>query len=164
MLRALYPGSFDPVTNGHVDIITRAAGIFDEVVVTVFRNSGKEALFTAEERVAMLAESTSHLSRVRVDSFSGLVVEYARQVGASVLLRGLRAALDFDYEFQMALMNRQLDPGIESFFMLTSTDYSFLSSTLVKELAHFGGPVSALVPPGVERRLRDKFPALKGGR
>lgn len=156
---ALYPGTFDPVTNGHLDVIERAAPLFGRLVVTVFRNSGKRPLFSAVERVDMLREVTAHLENVEVDSFEGLTVDYARRRGARVLVRGLRAVLEFDYEFQMALMNKTLAENLETVFILTSSQYSYLSSTIIKELASYGAPLTGLVPPPVEERLRQKFDA-----
>ncbi|MDA8066569.1 MAG: pantetheine-phosphate adenylyltransferase [Thermaerobacter sp.] len=156
---ALYPGTFDPVTNGHLDVIERVAPLFGRLVVTVFRNSGKRPLFSAVERVDMLREVTAHLENVEVDSFEGLTVDYARRRGARVLVRGLRAVLEFDYEFQMALMNKTLAENLETVFILTSSQYSYLSSTIIKELASYGAPLTGLVPPSVEERLRQKFDA-----
>ncbi|CAB1129124.1 phosphopantetheine adenylyltransferase [Candidatus Hydrogenisulfobacillus filiaventi] len=155
--RALYPGSFDPITNGHLDVIERATRLFDEVWVTVFSNSQKRPLFDAAERVALAEAATRHLRGVRVDQSRSLLVEYARSIGAGVIIRGLRAVLDFDYEFQMALMNKRLAPDIETVFMLTRENYSYLSSTLVKELAAYGADISGLVPAAVEAALKAKF-------
>jgi len=160
-LRAVYPGSFDPVTAGHLDIIERAARIFDHLVVTVFNNPGKEPLFSVEERVAMLREVTSHIPNVEVDSSRGLLIPYVRKVGARVIVKGLRAMSDFDYEFRMALMNKKLDPGVETVFILTSSQYAYLSSSLIKEVASLGGCVTGLVPPAVERRLRQMWPVVE---
>jgi pantetheine-phosphate adenylyltransferase len=156
---AVYPGSFDPVTNGHLDIITRGLAVFDEVVIAILVNPQKHPLFTVEERVALIREAYRGERRVRVDTFSGLLVDYAERVGASVIVRGLRAVSDFEYEFQMALMNRRLDPNIETVFMAPADGYSYVSSRLVKEVFQLGGDVSALVPKLVERRLRDKYGA-----
>ncbi|MEW6080351.1 MAG: pantetheine-phosphate adenylyltransferase [Bacillota bacterium] len=157
MRLAVYPGSFDPITNGHLDIIERASVLFDYLVVAVFQNAGKKALFPLKERVAMLQESTQHLANVRVDSSHGLLSEYVKSVGADVILRALRAASDFDYEFQLALMNRKLDPDVETMFMMATGEWSFLSSSIVKEVASFGGCVKGLVPYCVERRLDQIF-------
>lgn len=151
---AVYAGSFDPVTNGHLDVIERAAGLFGRLVVAVGINRRKPVAFTVEERVAMLREVTAHLSNARVESFDGLLVEYARSLGARVIVRGLRAFSDFDYELQQVRMNQQLCPEIETVVLLTSNAYSFVSSSLVKEVASLGGSVAGLVPPAVERRLR----------
>jgi pantetheine-phosphate adenylyltransferase len=153
---ALCPGTFDPVTNGHVDIIERAGQQFDRVVVAVMENPGKDPLFGVEERVAMLEQATAGLDGVEVEAFSGLLVEYARRVGARVIVKGLRAVTDFEYEIQMAQMNQRLG-GVETFFMTTAPTWSYLSSSLVREVAGFGGDVRGLVPPMVVERLRDKL-------
>jgi pantetheine-phosphate adenylyltransferase len=153
---ALCPGTFDPVTNGHVDIIERAAQQFDRVVVAVLENPGKQPLFGVEERVAMLKEATAELAGVEVDAFSGLLVEYAKTKGARVIVKGLRAVTDFEYEIQMAQMNQRLG-GVETFFMTTAPTWSYLSSSLVREVARFGGDVGGLVPPVVVERLREKL-------
>lgn len=155
--KVLYPGNFDPVTNGHMDIIERAARVFDEVIVAVGTNMGKSPLFTAEERVEMLQGACAHLPNVTVDSFHELTVRYAASRGASVILRGLRALSDFDFEFEMALMNRRLDSAIETVCMMPNADYSYLSSSIVKEVASFGGSVEGLVPKIVEQYLDRKF-------
>jgi pantetheine-phosphate adenylyltransferase len=156
---AVYPGSFDPITNGHLDIIARGLSVFDEVVIAILVNPEKRPLFTPEERVAIVRETYAGDPRVRVDTFSGLLVDYAVKVGASVIVRGLRAISDFEFEFQMALMNRRLNARIETVFMMPAESYSYLSSRLVKEVFQLGGSVSDLVPPGVERRLRQKYGA-----
>ena len=155
--KAVYPGSFDPLTNGHVDIIVRGLSVFDEVVIAILVNPDKHPLFTVEERVSMIQEAYAGNRRVHVDTFSGLLVDYAVRSGASVIVRGLRAISDFEYEFQMALMNRRLDPRIETVFMMPAESYSYLSSRLVKEVFQLGGPVRDLVPPVVEARLREKY-------
>ena len=155
-LTALCPGTFDPVTNGHLDIIERAGQRFDAVIVGVLDNPAKQQLFTTQERVEMLKEVTSDLSTVSVVSFGGLLVESAKTLGADVVVKGLRAVTDFEYEIQMAQMNFAL-AGVETLFMTTSPSWSFLSSSLVKEVARFGGDVSGLVPPPVAERLRDKL-------
>jgi pantetheine-phosphate adenylyltransferase len=154
---AVFPGSFDPITNGHVDIIARGLHVFDEVVIAILVNPDKQPLFTVDERVDTIRAAYRGRKRVRVDTFSGLLVEYAVGVGASVIVRGLRALSDFEYEFQMALMNRRLDKRIETVFMMPAEPYSYLSSRLVKEVFHLGGDVSGLVPAVVERRLRQKY-------
>ena len=153
---AIYPGSFDPVTNGHLDLIARAAMIFDKVVVAVTRNPEKDALFEVKERVEMLEAVTFDWKNVEVDVFEGLLVDYARTRGAGVILRGIRAVSDYEYELQMAMMNRKLESQIETVFMLPAEDYSFVSSRLVKELARLSGPIKGFVPALVEQRLRAK--------
>ena len=153
-LVAVYAGSFDPVTNGHLDLIERARRLFGTVVVAVGVNPRKPAAFSLDARLDMLREVTSHLPNVRVDSFDGLLVDYARAQRARAIIRGLRAVADFDYEVQQVLMNRQLCPEIETVFLITSSEYSFISSSLVKEIALLGGSVDALVPPPVQERLR----------
>jgi pantetheine-phosphate adenylyltransferase len=154
---ALCPGSFDPVTLGHIDIIERASRHFDEVVVAVIRNPQKtQSLFTLEERQDMLRECTAHLSNIRIEFFKGLLVEFAREHGADAIVKGLRAVSDFDYELQMAQMNQRLS-GIDTFFLSTSPNYSFLSSSLVREVARYGGDVTSMVPAIVAKRLLDRF-------
>ena len=153
---AIYPGSFDPLTNGHLDLIHRGSLIFDELIVSILHNPEKDPLFTLEERIGMLKEFTSHMENVRVDTFGGLLVDYARQVGAKALLRGIRAISDYEYELQMALMNRKLFPELETVFMMPAVSYSYVSSRLVKEIAHLGGSVTGLVPKAVEERLLHK--------
>ena len=153
---AIYPGSFDPVTNGHLDLIERGATIFDQLIVAIARNPEKDPLFPVPERVEMLQAVTFELKNVAVDVFEGLLVSYARAQDASVILRGIRAVSDYEYELQMALMNRKIEPEIETIFMIPGEAYSFLSSRLVKELARLGGPIKGLVPPLVEERLRAK--------
>ncbi|UCH33359.1 MAG: pantetheine-phosphate adenylyltransferase [Armatimonadota bacterium] len=157
MAKAVYPGSFDPVTNGHLDVIERAAELFDEVVVAVAVNSSKAPLFTSEERVQMLRDVCAHLSNVRADSFDDLLVDFATRQGASVVVKGLRAVSDFEYELQQALMNRNLREGVETVFFMTSPENLFLSSSMVKEIARLGGEVSPFVPPQVRTRLEQKF-------
>ena len=155
---AVYPGSFDPITNGHLDIIARGLSVFDEVTIAILVNAEKQPLFTTEERQDIIREAYAGESRVKVDTFSGLLVDYAEKIGAAVIVRGLRAISDFEYEFQMALMNRHLNPRIETVFMMPAESYSYLSSRLVKEVFQLGGAVHELVPPVVERRLREKYP------
>jgi pantetheine-phosphate adenylyltransferase len=154
---AIYPGSFDPVTNGHLDLIARAAMIFDKVVVAVTRNPDKDALFEVKERVEMLEAVTFDWKNVEVDVFEGLLVDFARSRSAGVILRGIRAVSDYEYELQMAMMNRKLESQIETVFMLPAEAYSFVSSRLVKELARLRGPIKGFVPALVEQRLRDKL-------
>ena len=158
---AIYPGSFDPVTNGHLDLIERGSKIFGRLVVAVLRNDGKAPMFTLAERMEMLRESTGAFANVKVDSFDGLLVDYARKLEARVLLRGIRAVSDYEYELQMAMMNRRLEPGMETIFMLPAEAYSYLSSRLVREIAQLGGAVTGLVPPAVEQRLQAKLALAK---
>lgn len=153
---AIYPGSFDPVTNGHLDLIARGAMIFDQLIVAVAQNFDKEPLFAVKERVEMLEAVTFEWKNVEVDVFEGLLVNYARSEGASVIIRGIRAVSDYEYELQMAMMNRKIEPDIETVFMLPAEAYSYISSRLVKELARLGGPIKDLVPPLVVDRLRSK--------
>jgi pantetheine-phosphate adenylyltransferase len=154
---AVFPGTFDPITNGHLDIVGRTLHVFEQVRLAVLVNVEKRPLFSVEERVALIREAFRHNRRVQVDTFSGLLVDYARKVGASVIVRGIRAISDFEFEFQMALMNRRLDPAIETVFMTPAESYSYLSSRLVKEVFQLGGNVSGLVPASVERHLREKY-------
>jgi pantetheine-phosphate adenylyltransferase len=154
---AIYPGSFDPVTNGHLDLIERAAKIFKHLVVAVLRNTEKDPLFSLPERLEMLREVSAALPNVEVDSFDGLLTEYARKRKAQVLLRGIRAVSDYEYELQMAMINRRMEPDLETVFMVPAVQYSFVSSRLVREIARLGGPLDGLVPSSVERRLRAKY-------
>ena len=153
---AIYPGSFDPLTSGHVDIIERGARIFDSIIVAILVNVEKAPLFSETERVAIIREVFKDKPNVQVETFNGLLVEYAQRKGATVLVRGLRAVSDFEYEFQMALMNRHLAPGLETVFMMPAEQYTYISSRLIKEVFSLGGEVTGLVPPVVEERLRDK--------
>ena len=153
---AIYPGSFDPVTNGHLDLIERGEKMFDLLIVAVLQNAEKRPLFSVNERVEMLRETTKQWSDVEVDVFDGLLVDYARKKGAGVILRGIRAVSDYEYELQMALMNRKLEPRLETVFMLPGVTYSYLSSKLVREIAQLGAPLKGLVPPIVEERLKAK--------
>ena len=153
-VNAIYPGTFDPPTNGHVDLIQRGAKLFDHLTVAVLNNPGKDPLFTVDERVEMLQEVTASIGNVSVATFDGLMVEFARQQGASAVLRGIRAISDYEHEFQMALMNRRLAPEVETVFLQPAGRYSFVSSRMVKEVFSFGGDVSGLVPPNVLKRLR----------
>jgi len=159
-ISAIYPGSFDPVTNGHLDIVERGRSIFDRVVVAVSVNQDKNPLFTIEERIEMLRDVTRQWDNVEIDQFDGLLVDYATSRGASVILRGIRAVTDFDYEFQMALMNRRLSGSIETVFLVPAEAYEYLSSSLVKEVASLGGTVSGLLPLLVEELLSAKLEAL----
>ena len=154
---AVYPGSFDPVTNGHIDLIQRSAALFDKVAVAILRNSGKTPLFSVDERKEMLESAVREIGNVVITDFSGLLVDFAEQVGASVIIRGIRAISDYEYELQMALINRRLSSRVETVFMLPAETYSFVSSKLIKEIASHGGVISGLVPEDVERRLRIKF-------
>lgn len=153
----MYPGSFDPITNGHLDLIERGCRVFDRLIVSILRNETKLPLFTVEERMEMLREVVGCYPNVEVDSFGGLLVDYAARKNATVLLRGIRAISDYEYELQMALMNRRLRPDIETVFMMSSEAYSFISSRLVKEVFGLGGNVAGLVPPSVEVRLRNRL-------
>ncbi|NJC88698.1 MAG: pantetheine-phosphate adenylyltransferase [Desulfuromonas sp.] len=155
---AVYPGSFDPITYGHLDIIERGLEVFDEIVVAVANNIGKKELFTTAERIALIREAVSDNPRVRVDTFEGLLVDYVMAQGARVILRGLRAVSDFEYEFQIAQMNHNLRREVETLFMMTSVPYGYLSSSIVKEVASLNGQVEALVPPTVYKALLEKFP------
>ena len=154
---AVYPGSFDPVTNGHIDLIKRALEIVDELIVAVVKNPEKKPLFSVEERVEILKEVTQDLKDVRIDSFDELLVDYAKKIGAKTIIRGLRAISDFEYEFQMALMNRKLDKEIETVFMMPSAKYSYLSSSMIKEVVSFGGSLCELVPTVVEEKMKKKL-------
>ncbi len=154
---ALYPGSFDPITNGHLDLIQRGSRLFDKLIVSILRNDSKEPLFSVEERTEMLCEVVHVYPNVEVDSFDGLLVDHAAAQSATVLLRGIRAISDYEYELQMALMNRRLSPGIETIFMMANEAYSFISSRLVKEVFGLGGNISGLVPPTVESRLQRRL-------
>jgi pantetheine-phosphate adenylyltransferase len=155
-VKAIYPGSFDPLTNGHLDLIARAAKIFDHLVVAILRNSSKNPLFTVEERVAMLTEGTAEFDNVSVSTFDGLLVDFAREQRAHAVVRGIRAISDYEYEFQMALMNRRLAPDVETIFLMPDAKYSFVSSRLVKEVFRLGGSVDGLVPKFVVERMKDK--------
>ncbi|MDW8106782.1 MAG: pantetheine-phosphate adenylyltransferase [Armatimonadota bacterium] len=155
--RAVYPGSFDPPTMGHLDIIQRAARLFDELVVAIAVNAQKQPLFSLEERLQMLQECCADLPNVRVATLEGLLARFAQQIGACAIVRGLRAVSDFEYEFQMATMNRQLAPEVDTCFLMTHQQYAFLSSSIVKEVARLGGSVDGLVPPNVARRLAERL-------
>jgi pantetheine-phosphate adenylyltransferase len=161
MRRAIYPGSFDPVTNGHLDIIERSCKLFDEIIISILINPEKQPFFTIEERLEMLAAVLRDINQggcnVRIDSFRGLLVNYAVAQNANAIVRGIRAISDYEYELQMALMNRRLEPGIETVFMMPAETYSYVSSRLVKEVVQLGGTITGLVPPLVETRMREKL-------
>ena len=154
---AVYPGSFDPVTNGHLDVIERASRIFDRIIVTVGDNPGKKPLFTREERMDMIKEVTKNLKNVIVESFEGLLLDYLKKKGSKIIVRGLRAVSDFEFEFQRALLNRKVNGDVETIFIMTKEDYVYLNSSIIKEMAMFGGSVKKLVPAIVEKRLREKY-------
>jgi pantetheine-phosphate adenylyltransferase len=157
MRTAIYPGTFDPLTNGHLDIIHRAAKLFDRIIVAVARNDGKNPLFTQAERLALITKSIQSLPNVSADAFDGLLVDYAERASGQAIIRGLRAVSDFEFEFQLALMNRQLNDRVEAIFMMPKDTYTFLSSRIIKEIARLGGDVSAFVPPQVQAALKQKF-------
>lgn len=154
---AVYPGSFDPITLGHIDIINRGLQIFDSIIVAVARNSAKNSLFSIDERVELIRQVLADNGRAKVDTFDGLLVEYVRSQGATVIIRGLRAISDFEYEFQIAQMNRSISQQVETLFMMTSVPYGYLSSSIVKEVSSLNGPVDSLVPPLVKQALDRKF-------
>ncbi len=157
MKKVIYPGTFDPVTNGHIDVVRRAIELFDEVIVTVAQNPSKTCLFSTEERVEMLKESLKDFNNVSVDSFDGLVVDHAKEVGAIGIIRGLRAVSDFEYEFQMALMNRKLNDDLRTIFLMPHEKYTYLNSTIIRNLAAFKSDVSDFVTPFVAKKLKEKF-------
>lgn len=156
MVRALYPGSFDPVTNGHLDVLKRASSLFDEVLVAVAQNDSKSALFSTEERIGLIQQATQDLPNIKITSFQGLLVDFARKQDARAIIRGLRAISDFEYEFQMALMNRSLEPRLETLFLMPSEEYTYLSSRLVKEVSRLGGDISRFVPDCVAVALKER--------
>ncbi len=158
---AIYPGSFDPITNGHLDLVQRGSRLFDKLIVSILRHDAKEPLFTVEERMEMLREVVHVFPNVEVDSFDGLLVDHAAERSATALLRGIRAISDYEYELQMALMNRRLGPGLETVFLMSNEAYSFISSRLVKEVFSLGGNISGLVPPSVEARLKRRLSKIK---
>ena len=158
---AIYPGSFDPVTNGHIDIVRRGTSLFDEIIVAILQNPSKKALFTVEERMAMLQETMKDIHGVSFDTFGGLLVDYAQQRGAQAILRGMRAVSDFEYEFQLALMNRKLNRDVQTVFLMTGLRWIFTSSSIIKEAAQFGGDITDMVPPVVSRKLMEKFRETK---
>lgn len=156
-MKAIYPGSFDPITNGHIDIIERCANKFDAVIVAVLNNQSKNAFFTIEEKINLIRESTKHIKNLEIDSFSGLLIDYAKLKDANIIIRGLRAVSDYEYEMQMALANKKLYPDLETFFLVSNTQYSFLSSSIVREVSCFGGDVAPFVPKVVEEALNKKL-------
>jgi pantetheine-phosphate adenylyltransferase len=156
-LVAIYPGSFDPITNGHLDLIERASRLVDRLIVSILRNERKQPLFSVQERIDMLREVTAEYPNVEVGFFEGLLVDHANAKGATLIVRGIRAISDYEYEWQMALMNRRLRPEIETMFLMAGEAYSFISSQMVKEVLRLGGGISDLVPPAVERRLKDRI-------
>ena len=165
MRTAIYPGSFDPLTNGHFDVVQRAAKLFDRIIVAVAKNEGKKPLFSLQERLALVKEATVGMPNVEADSFEGLLVDYVVQKRAQAIVRGLRAVSDFEFEFQLALMNRKLNENIETIFMMPKDTYTFLSSRIVKEIAQLGGDVSPFVLPNVQLALRQKLkPGVRPGR
>jgi len=153
----VYPGTFDPITNGHLDIIKRASQIFDRIIVAVSKNPNKNPLFSSEERKYFIEETVKDYSNIQVDVFHGLLVEYAKKMKASAIIRGLRAVSDFEYEFQMALMNRKLNPNIETVYLMPSEEYTYINSSIVKEIAALGGSVDCFLPPVVVKALKDKI-------
>ncbi len=159
--RAIYPGTFDPITNGHLSIVRRGLKIFDKIIIAILNNPNKVPLFTIEERTEMIQEALKGAPNIEIDTYDGLLVDYAVEKGACVILRGLRAMSDFEYEFQMALMNRKLNRDIQSVFLMTDYKWFYTSSTIIKEAASFGGDVSGLVPPIVDKKLKEKYKRLK---
>ena len=162
MKKAVYPGTFDPVTNGHLDVIKRGSIIFDTLIVSVGRNPLKETLFSVKERMEMISDHVKELKNVAVDCFDGMLVDYLKKQQTNIILRGIRTVSDFEYEFQRALTNRALSKEVETVFVMTSEQYSFLNSTLIREVVSLGGSVSQFVPPDVERRLKEKFKHMYG--
>ena len=160
-LVAIYPGSFDPLTNGHLDLIERGARLFDELIVAVLNNAGKQPLFTVPERVEMIQQSCGHLTRVKADAFDGLLVDFAAKRGANVILRGIRAISDYETELQMALLNRRMRSEIETIFLMAREEFSFISSRMIKEIITLGGDVAQFVPPAVLNRLKTKVASEK---
>lgn len=154
---AVYPGSFDPITYGHLDVIRRSSLMFDRLIIAVLKNSGKNPLFSSEERVKMIEEVTAGFSNIEVDSFDGLLVDYVHARGAQVIVRGLRAVTDFEYELQMAQTNRKIAPDVDTIFLTTSLEYAYLSSSTVKEVARFGGDLTHFIPPETEKRMKEKL-------
>ena len=161
---AIYPGSFDPFTNGHLDIVERGLKIFDSIIIAILHNPGKQALFSVDERIEMLKQSTKKLSNVKIESFSGLLVDFAAQKNAQAILRGMRAVSDFEYEFQLALMNRRLNREVQTVFLMTGLRWIFTSSSIIKEAARFGGNINGMVTPIVKKKLKEKFKPIKKDR
>ena len=157
MRTCIYSGTFDPVTNGHMDIICRGAALFDRLIIGVAKDNYKNVLFSDEERIDILKEVTADLPNVEVEAFSGLLMDYCREKDATAVIRGLRAVSDFEYEMQMALMNKKLNPNVETVFLMTGQQYSFISSSIIKDVAGLGGCITGLVPPSVEKRIREKY-------
>ena len=158
---AIYPGSFDPVTNGHLDILERGLYIFDHVIMAILKNPSKSALFTVEERLEMLRESTKNMKNVKIDTFEGLLVDYAKSCNANAILRGMRAVSDFEYEFQLALMNRRFNREVQTVFLMTGLRWIYTSSSIIKEAARFNGDISGMVPPFVMNQLKSKMDELR---
>lgn len=154
---AIYPGTFDPITNGHIDVIERALKIFDKVIVVIARNPKKQTLFTEEERIELIRESLKHLANIEVTATEKLTVEFARSVNANAIIRGIRAVSDFEYEFQIALMNRKLCPDVTTIFLMPNEKFTYLNSSIIRELAQYGADISDFVPPCVEKKLKEKF-------
>lgn len=154
---AIYPGSFDPVTNGHLDIVARGLKLFDKIIVTILLNPSKKALFTTQERIDMLEACLNKNSAIEIDTYNGLLVDYAAKRNAQAILRGMRAVSDFEYEFQLALMNRRLNRQVQTIFLMTGFRWIFTSSSIIKEAAQFGGNISGMVPPAVQKKLQEKF-------
>lgn len=154
---AIYPGTFDPITNGHIDVIERALKIFDKVIVVIARNPKKQTLFTEEERIELIRESLKHLANIEVTATERLTVEFARSVNANAIIRGIRAVSDFEYEFQIALMNRKLCPDVTTIFLMPNEKFTYLNSSIIRELAQYGADISDFVPPCVEKKLKEKF-------
>ena len=154
---AIYPGTFDPITNGHIDVIERALKIFDKVIVVIARNPKKQTLFTEEERIELIRESLKHLANIEVTATEKLTVEFARSVSANAIIRGIRAVSDFEYEFQIALMNRKLCPDVTTIFLMPNEKFTYLNSSIIRELAQYGADISDFVPPCVEKKLKEKF-------